>query len=272
MTSDEIAASMMRLGARSLADHMLGDPILTPRLGFAVAGRAGLLCFSSEKLDAEVFNHASGYATFADASQRGIDAVLRHYERIGATARFEVLLPAVSRSERALLERNGFRDARTAFQCHVRTMARPPRRHDVPGLAIARARARDAERYARLATRGFGGGRSRIGQVFERGWIRQIRRDPRVAAFIGSVDARPAATGVILVRRDIAGLYSGSVLPSYRGRGVQNAMIAARVTHGWSRGVRTFYSWSDPDNSSARNLRDEGFRTRFEVHIYEREA
>ena len=47
-------------------------------------------------------------------------------------------------------------------------------------------------------------------------------------------------------------------------------MIAARVAHGWARGVRTFYSWSDPETASAHNLRDEGFRTRFEVHWYTR--
>ena len=70
--------------------------------------------------------------------------------------------------------------------------------------------------------------------------------------------------------RGIAALYSGSVVKRFRGRGIQNAMIAARLAHGWSRGVREFYSWSDPDSASARNLRDEGFRTRYEVHWFSR--
>jgi hypothetical protein len=139
----------------------------------------------------------------------------------------------------------------------------------VRGLSIARATKRDALRYARLATRGFGG-RGTIANVFEVGWTRQIERDRRVAAFIGSVDGTDAATGVMLIRPNIAGFYSGSVLPRFRGRGIQNAMIAARLAHGWARGVRIFYSWSDPDSASAANLRDEGFRTRFEVHWYTR--
>jgi hypothetical protein len=67
-------------------------------------------------------------------------------------------------------------------------------------------------------------------------------------------------------------LYSGSVLRGYRGRGLQNAMIAARLSFAWERGLRTFYSWTDPESSSARNLRDEGFRTRAELHIFERAA
>jgi hypothetical protein len=264
----EIAAAMARLGAESLAAHMLGDRVLTPRYGFSVVRRGGMLCFSSTKLPREgVFNHVSGYGTFAPGSQRAIDAVLRYYG--DRPANLEVMHGAVSGRDRALLRRNGFRDKFVLFQCHVRTSARPPRPTAVEGLEIARVTKSDAARYARLATRGFGGG-GRIAEVFERGWRRQIARDSRVAAFIGTMDGRDAGTGVTLVRPHIAGLYSGSVLTRYRGHGIQNAMIAARVAHGWSRGVRTFYSWSDPDNASARNLRDEGFRTRFEVHWYTR--
>lgn len=271
MTAREIAAAMTRLGAETFRDHMLGDPVLTPRLGFAVARRAGLVCFSSTRLDTELFDHVAGYGTFAAATQSAIDRVLRHYDGLGAVARIEVLVPGVSRSARALLLRNGFRHARTPYQCHVRTTSRPPRTRRLNGFTVARVAPADAEHYARQATRGFGGGGT-IARVFEHGWIRQIRRGRGIAAFLGSLDGRTAATGVLLLRPAIAGLYSGSVLPEFRGRGIQNAMIAERLTYGWARGVRTFYSMTDPESASARNLRDEGFRTRSEVHIYQREA
>jgi GNAT superfamily N-acetyltransferase len=269
LTSREIATLMARLGAESLRAHMIGDPVLTKRYGFVVARRGGLWCYSSTKFGAGVFNHVSGYGTFAPATQASIDAVLRYYDGLGEPANVEVMLPVVTPSARALLKRNGFRPEGILFQCHVRTTARPPRAHEVRGLEITRAQSRDASRYAKLATRGFGGG-GQISEVFERGWTRQIRSGRRMAAFIGRVNGRDAGTGVILLRPKIAGLYSGSVMRRYRGRGIQNAMIAARLAHGWARGVRTFYSWTDPDSSSADNLRDEGFRTRFEVHWYTR--
>lgn len=262
---------MTLLGAEQMRGAMLGDAVLTPSLGLRVARVAGLFCFSSTKITEGVFNHVSGYGSFAPASRRAIDAVLRHYDRVGSMARFEVIVPALAAADRRLLERSGFRDVATAFQVHVRTSARPPRTRTVNRLTIARARGREAETYAKLASRGFGDHRSRVGQVFEHGWVRQIRRDRRVAAFIGRVDGASAATGVTILRPTIAGLYSGSVIPAYRGRGIQNAMIAARLAHGWARGVRSFYSWSEPDSASAENLRDEGFRTRFELHIYRRE-
>lgn len=98
-----------------------------------------------------------------------------------------------------------------------------------------------------------------------------IARRARAVAFIGSVRGRPAATGVLLRGKAVSGLYSGSVLPRFRGRGIQNAMIAARLAEGWARGDRTFYAVSDLDNeASTQNLHDEGFRRRFEVHLYER--
>jgi len=271
MSSREIASAMARLGAESLRDHVLGDARLTTKYGFAVARRGGLWCFSSRTFDLELFNHVSGYGTFVPASQPAIDAMLRHYDALERAARIEIFLPVVTRGDRALLARNGFRDSHTLFQCHVRTSVRPPRTRAVPGLEVARARPTDAARYAKLATQGFGGS-GPIGDVFERGWTRQIRSDRRVAAFIGKLNGRPAATGVVMIRPEIAGFYSGSVLRHYRGRGIQNAMIAARLAHGWARGVRTFYSWTDPESASADNLRDEGFRTRFEMHIWEREG
>ena len=267
MNSRDIAVAMMRLGADSLRAQMLVDPAVARRHGFAVVSRGGLWCYRSRGLEAGVFNHVSGFGTFGPATQPAIDAVRRYYAVFDETPAFEVLLPAVSRNARALLERNGFRDRDTIFQCHVRTTSRPPRAHRVPGLTIERARATDALRYAKLATEGFGGD-GPIAMVFERGWTALIRRDRRVAAFIGSVNGRDAATGTTLLRPHIAGLYSGSVLRRFRGRGIQNAMIAARVAFGWARGVRTFYSWSEPDTASAENLRDEGFRTRFAVHWY----
>ena len=250
---------------------MIGDPVLTRRLGFAVRRRAGLVCLTSTKLAGPLFNHVTGYGTFAAASQHALDAVTRLYEQVGAPARIEVLHPAVRPADVRLLERNGFRLVNVVFHVNVRTTGTAPRERAVPGLRVERASRADAARYARLATRGFGGGRSTIAQVFERGWTRQLRHGTRAIAFIGSVDGRPAATGVLVRGPAVSGLYSGSVLRRFRGRGIQNAMIAARLAEGWKRGDRVFYAMSDLESrASAANLHDEGFRKRFEVHLYER--
>jgi hypothetical protein len=256
--------------ATSMTSHMIGDAALQRRHGFSVARRSGLVCLTSARLKGPLFNHVTGYGTFAEASQRAIDAVLRHYERIDVPARIEVLHPAVRASDVRLLKANGFRRVRIVFQVNVRATASRPRSRHIEGLSVDPVRRADAVRYAKLATRGFGGG-GPIAEVFERGWIRQLGRGRRAVAFIGTFRGTAAATGVLLRGGGIAGLYSGSVLPRYRGRGIQNAMIAARLAEGWRRGDRIFYAMSDLDNlASAENLHDEGFRKRFELHLYER--
>src|SRR5437763_5606567 len=105
MTSPELPIAMMRLGADQMRAQILADPVLVRRHGFSVSERAGLTCFASTGIEAGVFNHVSGYGTYAPATQGGIDAVLRHYERLGRKAAFEVLTGFVSRVDRALLER-----------------------------------------------------------------------------------------------------------------------------------------------------------------------
>ena len=269
MSERELAVAMMKLGADSMRAHMLAEPALIRRHGFSVVTRGGMRCFASTKIAEGVFNHVSGYATFSRATQRGIDAVLRHYDRLGCVARFEVLTPVVSRGDRALLERNGFRDLGSIFRCQLRTTASPPLPREVRGLSVTRVTRSGAVRYAKLATQGFGGGGT-IANVFERGWVHQLRESTRPTAFIGTLNGAPAATGVLFRGHGIAALYSGSVLKRFRGRGIQNAMIAARLAYGWERGIRSFYSWTDEDNASARNLHDEGFRTRYRVHMYRR--
>ena len=271
MASRDFGVAMMRLGADSMWAHMLAVPALARRHGFSVATRGHMVCFASTQIAADVFNHVSGYGTFAPATQRGIDAVLRHYDALGRAVLFEVLAPVVSARDRALLRRNGFRDRGAIFHCQVRNTERPPRARAVDGLTVQRVARGDAVRYAKAATAGFGGG-GKIANVFEQGWTVQIRKSPQVSAFLGTVNGEPAGTGVLYRGHGIGALYSGSVLKRYRGRGIQNAMIAARLAHGWRRGLRSFYSWTDETrNASAHNLHDEGFREQYQVHIYSRE-
>ncbi len=91
-------------------------------------------------------------------------------------------------------------------------------------------------------------------------------------SFQGTVDGDPAATGVLFVASRFGGLYSGSVLPAFRGRGIQSALIAERVLHGWSRGLRLFTSQTEPDGVSQHNLHELGFRTLYRSSFFVRPA
>jgi hypothetical protein len=268
---DPIATAIAGADAALMERLMLADPILVRRLGFAVARRRGLVCLSSTVRRGPVFNRALGFGTFAPPSQRAIDAMLRHYAALGLPARFQIIHPGLDHGAVGLLARNGFARERGGFILNViEPRSLPPQREAV-GLDIARVARSHAERYAKLATRGFEE-RGQLALVWQRGWRRAIARDRRVSAFIGRSAGVDAATGILFTVGPAAGLFSGSVLRRFRGRGFQRAMIAARLRYGYGRGTRLFFSMTDHDTPSAHNLRDEGFRPRYELRRYARET
>ena len=69
----------------------------------------------------------------------------------------------------------------------------------------------------------------------------------------------PAATGMLFDVRPVAGLGNGSVLPKFRGRGIQSAMIAHRMRAGRERGLRIFFGQTQ-NPASAHNLEELGWR------------
>jgi len=271
VSATELAVAIDRCAALSMRLHMIGDRTIERDLGLTVARRRGLVCLASTKVPGALFTRALGFGTFAPATQRVVDEALRHYEALGLPTRFEFLHPAIGRGAQRLLERNGFHGEDGEYQVHVLEPRRPPRVRDVAGLRVERVPQRRALWYARLASAGFES-KGRIGRVFERGWTRQLRAGRHAVAFVGHAGRSPAATGVLVISRPAGGLYSGSVMPSLRGLGFQNEMIRARVRYGYERGLRLFYAMTDPESPSARNLRDEGFRTRFEARRYVRDA
>jgi GNAT superfamily N-acetyltransferase len=92
------------------------------------------------------------------------------------------------------------------------------------------------------------------------------------AGFIAAVDGEDAGTGELAVTDRVAGCYSGSVIERFRGRGIQKALITARVREGLARGKRIFISQTDPDSPSGHNLHDLGFRTLYRATWFTRAA
>src|SRR5438552_919430 len=208
MERSAVAAAIDRSAALAMRLHMMGDARTERRHGLAVARRAGLVCLSSTTMPDDLFTRALGYGTFAPATQRQIDAALRHYTALRLPTRFELMHGAVGRAEVRRLERNGFREEKGARQVHVLELARAPRPGETGELRLERVKRAEAVRYAKLASRGFGS-KGPIGLLFERGWIRQLRSGRHATAFIGYAGRVQAATGVLVMDGSAAGLYSG---------------------------------------------------------------
>ena len=107
--------------------------------------------------------------------------------------------------------------------------------------------------------------------------------EPRLALaphdhrFVAEVDGLVVGTGVLHTHHRVGWLRAGTVLPEYRGRGIQGALIAARVRRARELGCELVGASANQGGSSARNVRRAGMedvavRHRYRVDGTERSA
>jgi ribosomal protein S18 acetylase RimI-like enzyme len=256
----ELAARLQRNEASSFNGAMVSDPFSRRRFGFTVARRSGLVLLGSTRLAVPLFHRAIGFGISAPADGVTVRSILRHYARLGADARVEVAEGIAPRDSARVLERDGFRRENEVHIVHVRTAERPPEVRRVRGLSVDTVRQRDARLFGRLARIGFEESGDR-GLFVERSTAFVLRRGTpgRFVGYIGRIDGEPAATGLVCLTKGVGGLYSDSTHPDFRGRGIQKAMIRARIERGLRRGQRVFTARTEGANTSARNYEQTGF-------------
>jgi MOSC domain-containing protein YiiM/GNAT superfamily N-acetyltransferase len=82
---------------------------------------------------------------------------------------------------------------------------------------------------------------------------------PHAHRFLAEVNGRPVATGTLHTHHRVGWLRAGTVLPAARGRGIQRALIAARMAHAWRLGCDIVGASADRSSVSAQNLERTGF-------------
>jgi hypothetical protein len=87
----------------------------------------------------------------------------------------------------------------------------------------------------------------------------RMARDPKVISALARVDGAPAGAGSAAADLGAAGLFGASTLPPFRGRGVQQALIAARLQAVRDRGAAVACIESAPGIATGRNAARMGF-------------
>lgn len=83
---------------------------------------------------------------------------------------------------------------------------------------------------------------------------------PTSAYFFASIEGAFAGTGGVNLHAGTAGLFGASTLPGARGRGVQAALVHARLAAAQSAGCDVAFARTSPGSPSQRNLERLGFR------------
>ena len=274
MTSD---AELMRLELEN--QLAVARAFLTPggelasRYGTSLDRVAGLQCSRCAAWDFPLFNRAIGGAVLGPLDEAGIAAIVRHYETHGRPACVEVYDGITPSTVMASLTKAGFGDSGHGYESHV-LETDVPLDVAIAGATVRRCGPAEHRRFAELVRDGFGFGDGGIvGDFIADLTVSGLRAmGDSGAAFIASVEGADAGTGELVLTERVAGCYSGTVAERFRGRGIQKALIAARVQAGLDRGRRIFVSQTDPDSPSGHNLHDLGFRTLFRARWYTRPA
>jgi GNAT superfamily N-acetyltransferase len=248
-------------------------PEMSARYGTAFDTVAGLAAPTCAAWDYPLFNRVIGADILGPLDERGIEAVVRHFTSKARVPCVEVYPGLTSPELLAALARAGFTDSGHGFQSHV---LETDRAIDValPGIAVRRIAPAEYTHLGELVCDGFDMRDDRVlGPFFVDLTVASLELlGANGAGFIASADGEDAGTGQLVLTERVAGCYSGSVIEKFRGRGIQKAIIAARIREGLARGKRIFISQTDPDSPSGHNLRDVGFRTLYRATWFTRPA
>jgi GNAT superfamily N-acetyltransferase len=91
--------------------------------------------------------------------------------------------------------------------------------------------------------------------------MRMFASGKNTECYFARVDGKIAGGATVALRGRIAGLFGASTLPQFRNRGVQTALLHARMQRAKERGCELAMSIALPGSASQRNITRQGFRT-----------
>lgn len=102
--------------------------------------------------------------------------------------------------------------------------------------------------------------------------MRAFASAPQVECYLARVNGAVAGGGTVILRDGIAGLFGASTLPAYRGRGVQTALLQARIARAVEAGCDLVVCLAHPGSSSQRNVVRRSFAVLYTRVKFEREV
>jgi ribosomal protein S18 acetylase RimI-like enzyme len=96
-------------------------------------------------------------------------------------------------------------------------------------------------------------------------WITPMFEFSRVITFLACVEGKPVASaaGLIIPEYKIFALFGDATLPEFRGRGIQRALIEARLANGLESGIDVAVVVTQGGSTSQRNYERAGFKVAY---------
>ncbi|MEZ4240762.1 MAG: GNAT family N-acetyltransferase [Myxococcota bacterium] len=215
----------------------------------------GWLCWDSPSSPT---NAAVGVGLEGPPEPGDVDRIVAFYEQLEAPARIE-LPPTVDRAWLRALGAAGFALDRceNVFARELQTLPARPAPEGVELRPVRVDDDADVRRFAAVVGSGFCGpeGPSEDQLRFDE----RVARHPRTVALVALADGEVVAAGAAEAAAPVGGLFSLSVLPAWRRKGLQQALIAARLEALRERGCELATISCEPGVATERNAQRLGF-------------
>jgi GNAT superfamily N-acetyltransferase len=230
----------------------LAEPDLTAHAAITVGG--GIALFRG--LNSPV-TQAEGLGFDGPVSDEEFERLEDFYRCRGSAVMIEVC-PMADRSFVEMLGKRGYRIIEFSnmlireISPHENFPAPPP------GLSVRPADPSESRLFAETVARGFADHFEATEELIDT--MQSFFSGPGKTSYLVFLEGRPAGGGTLTVRSGIAGILGASTLPEFRKRGVQSALIAARLDAGRAAGCDLAMSLTQPASASQHNLERQGFR------------
>jgi GNAT superfamily N-acetyltransferase len=262
LTSPDVAAALEAAEAWHLRVQAETWSALGADGARAVEIGGGVAAFS-EPLFGRKLNHVTGLGMAGPVDEAALARLEAAYAERGLGTEID-LCPHADASLPALLARRGY--AVNAFSnTYARALDELPER-SAPGIEILQG---DAARdlFVDASVEGFSVQAQRRPRELLAALARIAQAREDTAVFVARIDGHVAGSAGLAVmdtpRGRIGELYIASTLPPFRGRGVQAALLQARLAAARDAGCALVFVGARPANTSARNTERAGFRLAF---------
>ena len=211
---------------------------------------------------------AVGVGLHGPVSEAEIEQLEQFYRSRGDAVRVE-LSPHAHPS---LFEHFGRRGYRTVEVSNV--LVRPLRRAETwpfatAGITVERVRSEDAALWTRTVAQGFAEHFPVSAEILE--VMELFFYSPKAQCFLARLDGEPAGGAALAVHDEIAGIYGASTLPAFRKRGVQTALLHARLTVAVAAGCDLAHTITQVGSGSQRNVERCDFRVVYTRSKFQRD-
>jgi len=150
-------------------------------------------------------------------------------------------------------------------------MARPvskPPNFSANGIAVQRAGRDELDLWALTVSQGFAENSPVSQEILS--VMKMFAMAKNTECYLARIDGRVVGGATLAVRSQIAGLFGASTLPEFRKRGVQTALLHARMARAEEAGCQLAVSLALPGSTSQRNIMRNGFQTLYTRVKFER--